>query len=119
MNDAVRTDAQRLEDMQDALRRIAALTEGMSRAQFFNDARTQDAVAFRIMALGEAAGRISKRSWNANPTVNWRRLSSFRNEPAHEYFSLKPDRLWEFLQNELPKLESKIRRVRAAPENVH
>jgi uncharacterized protein with HEPN domain len=104
--------------MQDALRRIAALTEGMSRAEFVQDPKTQDAVAFRIMALGEAAGRISQRSRNASPKVNWRRLSSFRKEPAHEYFALKPDRLWEFVHDELPALASKIRKVRAAPESL-
>ena len=113
-----RTDAQRLEDMQDALRRLAGLTEGMSKVQFLGDPRTQDAVAFRIMALGEAAGRISKRTRNANPKVNWRRLSGFRNEPAHEYFALPPGRLWDFVQDELPNLASKIRKVRGAPESA-
>ena len=112
-----RTDAQRLEDMQDALRRIRGLTEGASKSQFFDDSRTQDAVSFRIMALGEAAGRISKRTRNANPNVNWSRLSKFRNEPAHPYFALQPARLWEFIQDDLPNLEAKLRKVRPGREN--
>jgi uncharacterized protein with HEPN domain len=113
-----RTDAQRLEDMRDAFRRIANLTDGISEEQFLANTTIQDAVAFRIMALGDAAGRISMRTKNANTNVNWKRLSGFRNEPAHEYYALKPGRLWEFARDELPILERKVRKVRPAPEGT-
>ncbi len=111
-----RTDAQKLDDMRAALLRIETVTEGLDREEFLANTTVQEAVAFRIMALGDAAGRISKRTQNANPNVNWRRISSFRNNPAHEYYDFKPESLWEFIHDVLPNLESKLRKVKPAPQ---
>ena len=62
-----------------------------------------------------AVGRVSRRTQNANPNVNWQRIASFRNNPAHEYYEFKPENLWEFVQDVLPNLETKLRKVRVAP----
>lgn len=118
MKEAARTDAQRLEDMRDALRRIARFTEGVSRSEFLGNSTLQDAVAFRIMALGEAAGRVSKRTRNANPKINWQRLSNFRNEPAHEYYALRPEHIWDFIHAALPELESRLHKVKPASDGA-
>lgn len=103
--------------MMDALRHLVQDTEGASKDQFYQDGKTQRAVATSIMQLGDAAGKISRRTQNANPSVNWRRVMSFRYEPAHEYYSLKPERLWEFIHDDLPKLASKLHKIRPAPES--
>ncbi len=118
MKEEGRADAQRLQDIMDALRHIEQDTEGMSEEEFYKDEKTQRAVATSIMQLGDAAGRISKRTQNANPNVNWRRVSRFRYEPAHEYYALKPERLWEFTQDDVGTIARKIHKVRPAPEST-
>jgi uncharacterized protein with HEPN domain len=40
---------------------------------------------------------------------------SIRHHPAYEYFDFKPERLWEFVQEVLPGLERKLRKVELAP----
>jgi len=113
-----RTDAQKLDDMRAALLRIETLTGELDHDEFLANTTVQEAAAFRIMALGDAAGDVSRRTQNANPSINWRRVSSFRNNPAHEYYDFKPENLWKFIQDVLPHLESKLRKVRPAPEST-
>ncbi|MGA8276500.1 MAG: HepT-like ribonuclease domain-containing protein [Thermoplasmata archaeon] len=115
MKEDRRTDAQRLEDTRTALLRIATLTDELDRDEFLANTTVQEAVAFRIMEVGDAVGRVSRRTQNANPNVNWQRIASFRNNPAHEYYEFKPENLWEFVQDVLPNLETKLRKVRVAP----
>jgi len=116
VKETARSDAERLDDMRDSLRRIAEIMHGLTREQFIQDLTAQDAVSFRIMALGEAAGRLSNRTRNAHPTVPWNRISDFRHQPAHAYFELQPSRIWEFVQDDLSGLETKLRKIRAAPQ---
>jgi uncharacterized protein with HEPN domain len=115
VKESERSDARKLDDMRLAIHRIETLTEDLDRGQFLSDITVQEAVAFRIMALGDSAGNISKRTQNANPNLNWKRISSFRHNPAHEYYDFKPESLWEFVQDVLPGLERKLRKVKPAP----
>jgi uncharacterized protein with HEPN domain len=111
-----RTDAQKLDDMRAAILRLNTLTDGMDQKEFLANITIQEAVAFRIMALGDAAGGVSKRTQNANTNINWRRISSFRINPAHGFYDFKPENLWEFIHDILPDLEKKLRKIRPAPE---
>ena len=114
MKEHPRTDAQRLGDMRNAIQRISALTGGLHQTGFLTDRTVQEAVAFNIMALGEAAGGISKRTQHAHPVFDWRRLGALRQSPAHEYCDLKPEYLWDFVRDVLPTLETRLRKVRPA-----
>jgi len=115
VKEAARSDAERLDDMRESLRRIEEIVHGLTKEQFFQNLTAQDAVSFRIMALGEAAGRMSNRTRNAHLAVPWKRISDFRHQPAHAYFELQPSRIWEFVQGDLSRLETKLRKIRAAP----
>jgi uncharacterized protein with HEPN domain len=75
-------------------------------------------VAFRIMTLGGAAGTVSNRVREANPITKWGRTRSLRDHPAHEYYDFRPENLWEFVQDVLPNLESKLRKVKPATEST-
>ncbi|HLY76296.1 MAG TPA: HepT-like ribonuclease domain-containing protein [Thermoplasmata archaeon] len=118
MKESDRTDAQKLDDMRASILRIETLTEDLDRSQFLADITVQEAVAFRVMAIGDAAGSISKRTQNATPHVDWKRISSFRYNPAHEYHDFRPENLWVFVQDVLPGLERKLRKVKPAPASA-
>ena len=50
-----RSEAQRLQDMRDACRRIAEFVHGLDFASFSADERTVRAVLYDLIVLGEAA----------------------------------------------------------------
>jgi uncharacterized protein with HEPN domain len=113
-----RTDSQKLDDMRASILRLKSMTDSMRREEFLANTTVQEATAFRIMALGDAAGGVSKRTQNANTNIQWKRVSSFRHTPAHEYYDFTPENLWEFIQVVLPDLERKLRKIRPAREST-
>jgi len=109
-----RSDAQRLADMLQAIRRIRELTD-LPREEFARNAMAQEAVAFQLMVLGEASERISKRTKNVNRTVPWRALSDLRWAFAHAYFETDLTSTWGVVRRELNGIERKLRRARVGP----
>jgi len=104
----VREDGLRLADMLEALERIRGFSsEG--RTPFLTDPKTQEAVAYELLKLGEAASRLSPALHRAHPRVPWSHLIELRNEIVHEYFRVDPDTLWEFVETELDPLERVLR----------
>lgn len=47
-----------IEDILDAIRKIEKFTKGLSEKEFLRDGKTQSAVAWEIMTIGEAAKNI-------------------------------------------------------------
>jgi uncharacterized protein with HEPN domain len=94
--------------MLEALERIRGFSSG-GRAVFLADQKTQEAVAYELLKLGEAANRVSRPLRTTHSEVPWSRLIGLRNEIVHEYFRIDPDALWEFVEQELDPLERGLR----------
>jgi uncharacterized protein with HEPN domain len=108
----LREDTLRLADMLEALERIRGFSSG-GRAGFLADQKTQEAVAYELLKLGEAAGRLSRPLRKTHSEVPWSRLIGLRNEIVQEYFRIDPDALWEFVEKELDPLERALRPLTA------
>jgi uncharacterized protein with HEPN domain len=106
----VRDDPVRIADMLEALERIRSFVSG-GQAVFFADPKTHLAVAYEILKLGEAANGVSTGLRRSHPSVPWKRVVALRNEIVHEYFRLDLEALWEFIQEELPRLERSLRGI--------
>ena len=94
----------KLRDIRDLLRR--------GREVFEHDPVVQKAVAYDLMILGEAAGRVSQRTQKANPAVPWSALAAYRNELIHEYGNLALEDTWAFVQRDLRRIEQRLSKVR-------
>ena len=92
---------------QDAQRFVA----GIDRNEFSSDKRTQQAVVFSLMIVGEAATRLMDRHPEfvaARPEVPWRSMRGMRNRIAHGYFDINLDIVWNTVQSALPELLSSL-----------
>lgn len=110
----MRDDRLRLSDMLEALERIRGFAAG-GRAAFLSDTKVNEAVAYEILKLGEAAGHLSPSFRRSHGKVPWRRLVGLRNQIIHEYFRVDPDDLWEFVAAELEGLERALRSLVPPP----
>jgi uncharacterized protein with HEPN domain len=66
-----------LENMQEAAQVACQFVEGMSRDAFFEDRRTQQAVAMSIVIIGEAASRINEKHTDFildHPQIPWNKI---------------------------------------------
>lgn len=115
------TSALRLADYLEHMRQAAAqaigLVENMDKAAFLADCRTQQAVLFNLVVLGEAAGNVlaSQAAFAERHTeVPWRSIRATRNRVAHGYFDINLDVVWDTVQTALPRLLSALPAVAQA-----
>jgi uncharacterized protein with HEPN domain len=65
--------------------------EGLSKEDFLDDKRTQQAVIMSLIIIGEAATKLMDRYAEfitSNPQVPWRSMRGMRNRIAHGYFDI-------------------------------
>ena len=81
---------------------------GMSRDDFLNDLKTQDAVSARIMAIGEHMGQSAQEIIGPRIVAYFKDL---RNLVAHEYFDVEPNQIWHAATKRLPELKEALVKI--------
>lgn len=99
----------RVEDMLEAIERIARYTYGVTAIRFSADPRTQDAVIRNLEVIGEASKRIPFHVISRHPEIPWSRIGDMRNILVHEYHSVDPDIILDAARNDLPPLVGPLR----------
>ena len=101
----------RLPDYLDHMRQAATdachFVEGMDKATFLEDTRTQRAVIMSLVILGEAATKIMSSHGDfvqSRPDIPWQNMRGMRNRIAHGYFDINLDVVWDTVQTALPAL---------------
>lgn len=88
--------------------------EGMAKADFLEDKRTQQAVILNIMVIGEAATKLADEYPEVAarfPQVEWKSMRGMRNRLAHGYFDINLDIVWDTVKQALPTLENQLRQI--------
>ena len=82
-----------------------------TRADFFDDERTREAVLRKLQTMAESVQKISGELKKRHPEVPWREIASIRNVLVHDYIGLKLERIWDIITNQLPPLIEPISRI--------
>ena len=98
----------RVQDILDAIDRIASYVAGMDYEHFLTDRKTQDAVTRNIEIIGEAARALPEDFKERHADVPWSEIVAMRNVIVHQYFGILPEVVWDVVKNELPVLRSQI-----------
>jgi uncharacterized protein with HEPN domain len=96
-----------LEHMRQAAGDALVFVEGLSKEDFLDDKRTQQAVIMSLIIIGEAATKLMDRYaefTTSNPQVPWRSMRGMRNRIANGYFDINLEVVWETVQAALPEL---------------
>jgi uncharacterized protein with HEPN domain len=96
-----------LEHMQQAATDACSFIEGLSKDDFLEDKRTQQAVVMSLIILGEAATKVMDTYTEfsqVHTEVPWRSMRGMRNRIAHGYFDINLDVVWDTVQMALPTL---------------
>ncbi|MDO8932597.1 MAG: DUF86 domain-containing protein [Rhodocyclaceae bacterium] len=102
--------------MLDAVRLARSYVEGMARADFLADRKTQQAVILNIVVIGEAATHLLAECpefAEQHPAIPWKQMRGMRNRMAHGYFEINLDVVWDTVQGALPDLERQIASIGA------
>ena len=84
---------------------------GNTRETFESDIDYQSCCSMYVFQISEKSITLSESLKSANPHVPWQMIRGMRNILAHNYEALKVDRLWETMQNDLPKLREDCMRI--------
>ncbi len=96
-----------LDHMQQAATDARSFVEGLAKADFLEDKRTQQAVIMSLIILGEAATKVMggyTEFAREHPEVPWCSMRGMRNRIAHGYFDINLDVVWDTVQAALPEL---------------
>ena len=89
---------------------------GRGREPLEKDPPSRYALEHAVGLLSEAAEKISSDFESYNPGIPWKALRPLRREVAHPYDTgrppLDPDRVWRFVQQDVPRIAKKLRRAK-------
>lgn len=100
-----------LNHMRQAVADACGFVDGMDRAAFLQDKRTQQAVVMSLIVLGEAATKVMERHVafaEAHSDIPWRNMRGMRNRIAHGYFDIDLEVVWHTVQTALPTLRLQL-----------
>jgi uncharacterized protein with HEPN domain len=102
--------------MRAALADIRDLTQ-RDKESFEKDRTAQQAVAYNLSVLGEAARALSPEIRERHPDIPWRDVIAQRNVVIHAYHSLDVGSLWTTAREDIPQLYEQLTSVELAERN--
>jgi len=105
-----RSDADILDDITAAIESIHAhLQHGPISLEI-----VMDAVAMRLLEIGEAVKAISPDLKASEPEIPWADISGMRDFLAHHYFATNPEIVQAVVDKDLGPLAEAVERIRAS-----
>lgn len=102
-------DQQSIQDMLNAAQEILSFTADMDYSSLESDRRTQAAVLYEIVVIGEAANRVSDEFRAAHSTIPWKDIVGMRNILTHQYDNVDPETVWDVIHQDIPELIAMIK----------
>ena len=109
------TRSQRLycSDILDCIRRIERYTAA-SRQAFFQSRKSQDAVMYCFLIIGEAIKQLDEDVMDQQPHIDWSGFARFRDFLIHQYHNTEMEVAWTVVHDDLPPLKAAIETILAA-----
>ncbi|SEE86643.1 HepT-like ribonuclease domain-containing protein [Ruania alba] len=105
-----RSDIDRLNDIADA---IAAIHSHLRHGPISREL-VMDAVAMRLLEIGEAVKSLTAEITDTEPGIRWRDIAGMRDFLAHHYFSTSPGVVQAVIDKDLQPLADAVQRMRNA-----
>lgn len=96
--------------LQDILQAIESIESYMviSYAEFLDNEKTQDAIMFNLIIIGEAANQIPREFQESHSEIPWSSIIGTRNLIVHGYDQVKLQIVWDIIQKDLQSLKSSL-----------
>jgi uncharacterized protein with HEPN domain len=95
-------------DIVRAAQLVLEFRQGMDRAAFFEDLKTQSAILHQLMVMGEAVKRLSVEFRVHHPEVPWTLIAGMRDKLIHGYDIVDLEQVWQTAVGDVPELLSLV-----------
>ena len=106
----MKKDEKRLQDILDAIDAIESYGVA-SYEDFLADGKTQDAILYNLIIIGEAANQVTDDFQDQYHLVPWSSMIGTRNIIVHGYDQVKLQIVWDIMQRDLAALKKEIQRA--------
>ena len=106
----MRSDRERLLDIQEAIERIEKYA-GQGSSAFEQDELIQTWIVHHLQIIGEAARALSEQMRDAHPQVPWKEIIGMRNILVHHYFGIDAPVVWSVVENNLQPLKTDVQKI--------
>ncbi len=96
---------QRLADILENIERIEKHVRGTTKTKFLDDELMNDGVERCLERIAEAARKIGDHFDDQYTDINFPALRRLGSILRHDYDTIRPELIWDFVKNELPKLK--------------
>lgn len=103
----MRSDRERLLDIQEAIERIEKYTS-QGRTSFDKDELIQTWVIYHLQIIGEAARALSDKLKELHPEIPWTQIIGMRHILVHHYFGIDEEISWSVVERDIPNLKRKV-----------
>ena len=100
-----------LEDILEAIDRIQAYVQDVTRETFDADRMRIDAVIRNLEVIGEAVKQVPDSVREKYPSVAWRKIAGLRDILIHKYFDVNLEIVWGVVQSNIPILKTEIQQI--------
>lgn len=91
-------------DLVRAARLVLEFKQGMDKAAFLGDLKTQSSVLHQLMVMGEATKRLSDDFRDQHPEIPWRLIAGMRDNLIHGYDIVDLEEVWRTAERDVPDL---------------
>lgn len=109
-------DNQTLLDLARSARLIIEFQQGIDKTALANDIKTQSAILYHFLILGEAVKRLSLEFRTRHAEIPWSSIAGMRDKLIHNYDEVNLDRVWETAQADVPNFLAMIEPLLPAEE---
>lgn len=95
-------------DIARAARLITDFITGLSREGFLDDVKTQSAVLYQLLVIGEAVKRLSREFRAQHSDVPWSLIAGMRDQLIHGYDIVDWEEVWKTATRDVPDLLARI-----------
>ena len=108
------TDIVHLRRMLDAIEQLERYTRGMSENEFASRVMVQDAAAYQVGIVSEAAKNVSTEFQDLHPKIPWGTITRIHSKIVGEDYKLDISMAWDVIQDDLPLLKHTLRKLMLA-----
>jgi uncharacterized protein with HEPN domain len=97
-------DKTTLLDIARAARAVVSFTHNIAPEQFVQDLKTQSAVLYQLLVIGEAVKRLSSDFRERHPEIPWGPMAGMRDHLIHGYDLVDWGEVWHTATRDVPDL---------------